>query len=275
MAPTVQKDASGNTVCRHRTSMCKPSHTEGVQVIEGVGRKQGTKNRRKNGRSAANMVEILVQRARERALGSDDEISVHSLQSLPQMQAAFSSGESTPQSAQVPQFPTQCQTQPNWVAPVPAVGPYPHMQVNQPAGNFGAAPGQPQQKEMAQQLAELGVWHDPMLQMQAYQHFGYPEPDFGQLMQMQEAQRLADIQGRGFTVQGQRVTQPLIPSSGTAMNGVPPHQNMAPSQHPVQPPEVDYLTDHDQFNKIFPLTQETLDWGTGLLQELEQEKGLQ
>lgn len=149
------------------------------------------------------------------------------------------------------------------------------MQVNQPAGNFGAAAGQPQQKEMAQQLADIGVWHDPMYGMQVCQPFGYPGLNFGEHLQMQEPQPLADIQGRGFMAYGQCVEQPLPPNLGATSSSVPLQQNMAQSQHPVQPAEVDYLADHEQFDKMFPLTKETLDWGTSLLQQLERGKGLQ
>ena len=179
------------------------------------------------------MVESLVQQTRDHRRGFGDGSSVASLQSLPQMQAAFRSEGSTPQSAQGPQFPTRPQTQPNWVAPVPEVGPYPQMQAYQPAGNLGAAPAQQQQGEMAQQLAGLGVWHDPMQQMQAYQPLGYPEPDFDQLMQMQEPQSFADIIRRGATADNPWVMQPLPPNLGPASNGVHLHQNMAASQHPV------------------------------------------
>jgi hypothetical protein len=73
---------------------------------------------------------------------------------------------------------------------------------------------------------------------------------------------------------GQCVEQPLPPNLGAASNGVPLQQNMVQSQHPVQPAEVDYLADHEWFNEMFPLTQETLDWGNFLLEEIEREKSL-
>ncbi|RBR11271.1 uncharacterized protein FIESC28_09155 [Fusarium coffeatum] len=295
MALKVQKDANGNTVCRrdgqgrkiacakcikgHRTSMCKPSHTEDVQVIDSVGRKQGTKNRRRNGRAATYRAESLLQQASQQPLGSNGGNGSASLQSIPQMQAAFPSGESTPQYAQGLQFPPQVQPQPNWAAPIAGTRvPVPQMQANQPAGYLGAAPAQQQQGEMGQQLAEFGIWHDPMHQMQAYQPFGYPEPNYDQLIQMQEPQQFVDIQGRGFMAEGQWAPQPLDQRSGATMNGVPLHQNMAQSQHPVpaQPPIVDWnLADPDQFNKRFPLTPGTLARGTSVLQEPRQERGLQ
>lgn len=189
-----------------------------------------------------------------------------------QMQAALPSGESTPQFPQGPQFPTQPQPQPNWAAPMAdARVPVPQMQTYLPAGNIGATPAQQEQGEMAQQLAELGVWHDPMHQMQAYQHFGHLEAEYAQHMQMQEHQLPADIQGRGFMAEGQWASQPLDQSSSAAMNGVPLHQNMAPSQHPVpaQAPIEDWdLADPDQFDKRFPLTPGTLARGISLSQEL-------
>jgi hypothetical protein len=58
------------------------------------------------------------------------------------------------------------------------------MQVNQPTGNFGAAAGQPQQEEMAQQLAVLGVWHDPIQQIRIYQSLAYPDLSLDAHLQM-------------------------------------------------------------------------------------------
>ncbi|KAJ4127786.1 hypothetical protein NW768_008059 [Fusarium equiseti] len=290
MAPTVQKDANGNTVCRrdsqgrkiacakcikgHRTSMCKPSHTEGVQTIDGVGRKQGSRNRSKNGRLTANDAAGLVQQAMEQARSSDDENSMASLQSHAEMQAASSSQGSTSQSTQELQFPPQFQPHPSRYAPVPAVDPFQEMQANQPAFNAGAVLWEPQQRYVAQQLAEPGTWHDPMYQMQGYQPLGYVEPGFAQPMQMQEPQPLADIQGPGLVVLGQTVTQPLPPNLGATTASRTLHDDMAPSQHPVQVPEVDYLADHDQFNELFPLSQEDLDRGINLLLDLQQERSL-
>lgn len=199
-----------------------------------------------------------------------------------QMQAALPSGESTPQFQQEPQFPTQPQPQPDWAAPM-AVDrfPVPQMQACQPAGNLGAAPAQQQQGEMAQQLAELGVRHNPMLQMhqmQAYQPIGCPEPGYAQLMQMQGSQSPADILRLGAMAGVHLVMQPPQPNLGAASNGVPLHQNMAPSQHPVPaqaPIGFWNLADPDVFNKRFPLTPGTLARGIRLSQELQREKGLE
>ena len=203
------------------------------------------------------------------------------------MQAAYPSGESTPQFAQGPQFPTQPQPQPqpNWAAPMASTRvPVPQMQAYQPAGNLGAAPAQQQQGEMAQQFAELGVRYDPMHQMhqmrqmhrmQAYQPLGYPQPGYAQLMQMQEPQSPAEILRLGAMAGSHLVIQPAQPNLGAASNGVPLHQNMAPRQHPVpaQAPIEDWnLADPDQFKRRFPLTPRTLGWAMGSLQELRRER---